>query len=654
MDENTAKTPKVKLPLRHSTALKVLAFIMCLVMLAAAAGGVLGAVLMWEYEIYNTDKADFLTELNWGAAYSDAHDIGYYVGCDNYEAAAELLERKNIEAAQITCSGEQKWTWTHGRWDEGGEALTYELLWNYTVVDGALAIPSYNGDAGNTMLIRLRLAEVPTAYDEYWLAYYATELCYSMLYSVYLLIILALAVAILCFVFLLNAAGHRRGRESVTPAWTTVIPFDLLTAAGIGLGVFSVYLCDAIMWRSGYELLSVAVVALAIVFDATMALLWLMSFALRIKLGTVFTNTLIFMCLRLCWRGLKWCWRIFLRFWGSIRRFGQRIALFWKAVIVFAAVALVELIIIAATAYNTGIEIFLWIIGRLIMLAALVYLCHMLKEMYNCGKAVAAGDLSYEVDTRLMPSQFREHAENLRSLSATVNKAVEQRMRSERMKTELITNVSHDLKTPLTSLINYSDLICREGCDNPSHGEYAEVLHRQSERLRRLIDDLVEASKASTGNLDVNLAPCDAGVMLMQAAGEYEQRLEEKGLNLVASQPVHPVRIMADGRRLWRVMDNLMSNICKYALSGTRVYLTLEDVGGVAVMSFKNTSRDQLNLSPEELMERFVRGDGSRQSEGSGLGLGIAKSLTELQGGKLEISCDGDLFKAVLRFPVIK
>ena len=227
-------------------------------------------------------------------------------------------------------------------------------------------------------------------------------------------------------------------------------------------------------------------------------------------------------------------------------------------------------------------------------------------------------------------------------------------MVSERMKTELITNVSHDLKTPLTSLINYSDLICRESCNNPRHGEYAEVLHRQSQRLRRLIDDLVEASKASSGNLEVNLSPCEAGVVLMQLAGEYSERLEGCGLQLVTSQAsASGFRIMADGRRLWRVMDNLMNNICKYAMPGTRVYLELSREGNEAVFSFKNTSREQLNLSPRELMERFVRGDASRSSDGSGLGLSIARSLTELQGGKMELYCDGDLFKARLRFPLV-
>jgi len=179
------------------------------------------------------------------------------------------------------------------------------------------------------------------------------------------------------------------------------------------------------------------------------------------------------------------------------------------------------------------------------------------------------------------------------------------------------------------------------------------VLHRQSERLKRLIDDLVEASKASTGNLEVLLAPCEVGVMLTQTAGEYEQRLTEKELSLVTTQPERPIKILADGRRLWRVFDNLMNNICKYAQRGTRVYLTLEEQDGQAVISLKNISREPLNLSPDELLERFVQGDVARKTDGNGLGLSIAKSLTELQNGSLELMTDGDLFKVVLRFPMI-
>jgi signal transduction histidine kinase len=210
--------------------------------------------------------------------------------------------------------------------------------------------------------------------------------------------------------------------------------------------------------------------------------------------------------------------------------------------------------------------------------------------------------------------------------------------------------VSHDIKTPLTSIINYADLIGKEPAGSEKMTEYAEVLLRQSERLKKLIEDLVEASKASTGNLEVVLAPCEVGVLLTQTAGEYQRRLLDADLTLVTRQPEHPVTILADGRRLWRIFDNLMNNICKYAQGGTRVYLTLAEQEGQAVISFKNTSRSPLDISAEDLMERFVRGDASRGTEGNGLGLSIAKSLTDLQGGTMELTADGDLFKVVLRF----
>ena len=218
------------------------------------------------------------------------------------------------------------------------------------------------------------------------------------------------------------------------------------------------------------------------------------------------------------------------------------------------------------------------------------------------------------------------------------------------MKTELITNVSHDIKTPLTSIVSYVDLLSREEIDNEQAKEYIEVLQRQSARLKKLTDDLVEASKASSGALGVTIEDCSLSVMLEQTAGEYGEKLAEKELELVLRKPEKEVMARADARHTQRIFDNLMSNILKYALPGTRVYLELkEDENGPAVI-FRNTSRSEIVQSPEELTERFVRGDASRSSEGSGLGLSIARSLAELQGGSLAVTVDGDLFKVTLGF----
>jgi signal transduction histidine kinase len=228
---------------------------------------------------------------------------------------------------------------------------------------------------------------------------------------------------------------------------------------------------------------------------------------------------------------------------------------------------------------------------------------------------------------------------------------VNERIKSERFKAELITNVSHDLKTPLTSIISYVDLLKTTQQTDPKAQEYIAVLDRKSQRLKKLTEDLVEASKASTGVLAVNREKLSAGQLIDQALGEWSERLEAKGLRTVVTLPEGETWLYADGRHLWRILDNLLGNCAKYALEGTRVYLDLARGHGQVVLSVKNISREALNIPPERLMERFVRGEESRTGEGSGLGLSIARSLTELQGGTFDLAVDGDLFKAVVTLP---
>ena len=227
-------------------------------------------------------------------------------------------------------------------------------------------------------------------------------------------------------------------------------------------------------------------------------------------------------------------------------------------------------------------------------------------------------------------------------------------MKSERFKTELITNVSHDIKTPLTSIINYVDLLGKEDLQNDTAKEYLQIISKNSDRLKKLVVDLVDASKASSGVLTVDMQPMNIDVLLEQIAGEYMERLSVNHLDLIIRKPEESIQIMADGQRIYRVFDNLMNNICKYALANTRVYLILEKQKDKAVIYFKNISATELDMSSNDLMERFVRGDKSRNTEGSGLGLSIAESLTKLQNGEFEIQMDGDLFKVIITFPVIE
>lgn len=240
------------------------------------------------------------------------------------------------------------------------------------------------------------------------------------------------------------------------------------------------------------------------------------------------------------------------------------------------------------------------------------------------------------------------------SISRGLKAAVTEQVKAERLKTDLITNVSHDLKTPLTSIISYVDLLKRENIENPRVQEYITVLEQKSSRLKNLTEDLVEASKASSGNITLDLIPIHYTEILQQSLGEFEDKLAARSLQVLTTLPQEDVLILADGRQLFRVLENLLNNCCKYALLGSRVYIELQKDEELATFTMKNISEAPLNVSPEELTERFVRGDVSRSTEGSGLGLSIAKSLTKLMNGKMKIEIDGDLYKVSLSFPLVK
>ena len=306
-----------------------------------------------------------------------------------------------------------------------------------------------------------------------------------------------------------------------------------------------------------------------------------------------------------------------------------------------------------STGNGSGFALFLLFCLNGALIVAACFLGASLQKLRKAGQHLAAGEVDYQVDIRRMVRPLAQHGQNLNAIGQGMTIAVEQRMKSERLKAELITNVSHDIKTPLTSIVNYVDLLQKKHTPQQEQ-EYLSVLARQSQRLKKLTEDLVEASKASTGNIQVELVPTNVNEILNQAAAEYGERLHAGRLELVVSLPEPPVTILADGRLLWRAVDNLLSNVVKYALAGTRVYLDAVLQADQVIISVKNISRDSLNVSAEELMERFVRGDSSRNTEGSGLGLNIAKSLTELQHGRLTLSIDGDLFKAELSFPLLR
>ena len=452
-------------------------------------------------------------------------------------------------------------------------------------------------------------------------------------------------LALCCFAFLMAAAGHRSGSDEIQPGFTERLPFDVFTAAVAFIGVILMQLLIEFS-TAGVNILKV--IAFVMVFEAGVALClwWSLSFARRLKLGNVISS-----CISV--RIILWCWRTFKKLLAFVGDALRGMALIPKATVIIFAILFVEFLWMVGFGSGGSFMIFSWFIERavLVLLTAYVLLC--MKKLLKAGEELSQGNLDYRVDTAKMRGPLKEHGEQLNRIGEGMNKAVNERMRSEHFRTELITNVSHDIKTPLTSIINYVDLLEKEEIDNEKAREYLEVLSRQSARLKKLIDDLIEASKASTGNLNVSLERCELGVLIDQCAGEYAEKLKAAGLELVVTKPEEPVTIMADGRHMWRVFDNLLNNVCKYAMAGTRVYINLDKEAGRATVTFRNISAQQLNISGEELMERFVRGDSSRNTEGSGLGLSIARSLVQLQKGELELTVDGDLFKVTLKFKTL-
>lgn len=273
------------------------------------------------------------------------------------------------------------------------------------------------------------------------------------------------------------------------------------------------------------------------------------------------------------------------------------------------------------------------------------------NEIVEGINRIRNGEVDYKLDTNSLHGSNRELADAVNNIGEGIGKAVKTSMRDEQMKTDLITNVSHDIKTPLTSIINYVDLLKRmEIKEEPAKG-YIDILDSKAQRLKQLTDDLVEASKISSGNIELNREKVNLTELLNQGIGEFSERLEESRLQVVFEDSNIPAYIFVDSRRMWRVVENLLNNICKYALEGTRVYFDVQVENGRVCASVKNISKQQMNISPEELTERFIRGDLARSTEGSGLGLSIAQSLTRVQGGEFKIYLDGDLFKTTLEFP---
>lgn len=488
----------------------------------------------------------------------------------------------------------------------------------YTLSDGSIYALTYTVD-----LLQVKTAPTYSYLLLSWLTEHAG--------LTVALTVLAALLSLFFFCFLMASAGHWQGQAGIHLTWLDKIPADvfllLLVCAFFGGW-------DAFYYEWGRILFCAAL--------TPFALLFLCALAAQCKAGTVLRGSLLARIARFLWRIVR---SLFLGLW----RIARNLPLLWKTALVMAGIFFLEMLFVLA-GYGSVDGIF--VILKAVELLVALYIALNLRALQKGGEKLARGDFSSPIDTKYLIGDFKRYGQELNDVQSGLEQAVQEQMKAEHLKTELITNVSHDIKTPLTSIVNYVDLLKKEDIPSPEAREYIAVLDRQSHRLKKLTEDLVEASKASSGVLNVDLQPTDVNVLFSQIEGEYQERLAACQLTLVTQPPAPGTMIRADSRLLSRVMDNLVSNICKYALPGTRVYVVSTLSREAVTISFKNVSRDELNISPDELMERFVRGDASRHTEGSGLGLSIARSLVQLQGGRFDLAIDADLFRADITFPL--
>lgn len=546
-----------------------------------------------------------------------------------------------------------------GFWVSDNTEIYYVVQEQPTKQDYTVVFHIANSGLGGTQADRLW-----SMADAVW----RHELEVSVALGVCLVLFAALAV------YLCMAAGRKPGSEEIRPGGLNCIPLDIYLAAVV-LGAAGYVFCASeglryFIQQSMLTLLSIygyGLYAWCLLFVGC-------CFACAAQFKTPNFYWWRHSVTGLCWRIVVWCWHFGWKCLGWAYKILWTVTIglvswAWKTIKKFFS----WLIGWVRKLYGLLPLSWQWLVGGLLVggctfpgllwdsslllfisfaiaLAVVIYSANVYATLLEAAKRMRGGDLEIKVDEKLMIGGFKDMAQELNGLSDVVMVAAQKQMRSERMRTELITNVSHDIKTPLTSIINYVDLLQKPHSPEDEQ-TYLEVLSRQSNRMKRLIDDLIELSKASTGNITVNLTTMDAVETVNQALGEFTDKLEAAHLMPVFRAPKEPLYIHADGRLAWRSMSNLLSNAAKYAQPDTRLYVDMVAVDGKVCISFKNISRDSLNISADELMERFVRGEASRSQEGSGLGLNIAKSMMELQHGALELLVDGDLFKATLIFP---
>jgi signal transduction histidine kinase/nitrate reductase NapE component len=640
--------------LRNSLYVKVLAFCLFVITFVAFIGGALGTVYMVQEGYYDPEGSTFYNSAicrQTTQAYADTVYKSYFWLTQTAIPAPEYLYQIEQYEEQFSAENtnfffyitdmDSKVILSNMIEQDYAEPLQFSYIYN----DFEYSQTKY---FTVTAFVKMPI----TAQDDYTAAKQKYDTLHSMRYVIAVLTVISAILAVFLFVYLLAVSGRNKGKEGITLRGYHRIPLDIFAAGVLWFWIDPI----AYFFRSSFEQnyplnyinnQTVGDIARGMIMTlAGVILLTLLciSFAARVKAGKWWENTILYRILSLLLRWLRMAGLLFSDVFANL-------PLLWKAILLFTGFLLVNgILVIAVHSMRNPMLILLALLLNLTVLAGICIIMLQMNRLKMAGIKIADGDFSSKMDTTGLMWDLKTHGETLNNIGGGMQKAVEEQLRTERFKTELITNVSHDLKTPITSIVNYVDLLKKENLPNEKAREYIEVLDRQSARLKKLTEDLVEASKASTGNISMSPVKTNITELLHQSIGEYAERFEDSKLEVILHTPLEEVYIMADGKLMWRVFDNLLSNIYKYSQKGTRVYLDMAATPDTITVTLKNISQYALNITTDELLERFVRGDSARATDGSGLGLSIAKSLIELQKGTFALSVDGDLFKVVIGF----
>lgn len=663
--------------LRQSTLMKILCYLLIPVIAGILILSIANLIIVSEYGQLD-DKNQYLETDNFGENYlysiiskaryvkkvkPEVYEYGDYtkIEDDNYNASIYYNDYNydnssiNSYIKYIIVDEKTENLYTNIKSSdyikEIQEMKNKKNFWNYEGGKITTNIDSINQDNAKYIIASysqnyLDGVKVYSSFDEeaygYSNSYYIQNVVYEMFKNeqnspVYLIPITSVFLLAM-IVYLVWAIGHEKGKDEIQLSGVDKVPYEILiTIVFLALGIF-ISLGVASVETMIPQKMLIPLIVISYLGSYGSLAVGTATTIKRLKAKSFWRSFLIYKI----YYWLKEKTKKFLKVVSDKNSSKKKITIFYWGFIIISSLIFLATI--------SGIGILLLPIFWIWVYVLIIKYVEKVDKINKALKQIYEGNPNVHLEKEELTGALKQMAEYINDIAGGFTNAIEQSLKSERLKTELITNVSHDIKTPLTSIINYVDLLKQEDIKDEKIKQYIDILNQKSLRLKKLIEDLVEASKVSSGNVKLNIEVIDLKELLAQTLGEFEDRFETKKLKIDIEMPNEEVKIRADNRYMYRVIENLFSNITKYSIDNSRVYISLTKKNDRIKLEIKNISKDKLNITPDELMQRFVRGDKSRYTEGSGLGLSIAKSLTEMQGGKFDINIDGDLFKVIIEY----